>query len=363
MDETNKRSLLLPLVGVLVFVTAGVGYYYFNYVAVSEQVIETEPESYPVESLNILNYGLNGAITDEFPLSGVLYFTSTEDSLVNAESYQRNIYSLDLSSDTLSKVTDEGWYGEVAVIDTEHMVALIESPTDNNGADNLVPAGVLLDSEMYFPLVTNPGWSDKDLVISPDEESLAFAQQLGPDQYYSDFTNWQVVVTNTHENTEIIIVNAVSPAWFPDSTKLAVMKADGVYVYDLTTNTETLVLATYSGLDPNTKITFSPNGERFILVIPGLNAVVAGLYNETTNEVTEFGRFFSDEYRYFEPEFSPDGNTYALLRVSGEVTGNDPVTLEVRAFINANPVYTKTLDTLKVLATTLGDWVDFNVNE
>jgi len=158
-------------------------------------------------------------------------------------------------------------------------------------------------------------------------------------------------------------VNAVSPAWFPDSTKLAVMKADGVYVYDLTTNTETLVLATYSGLDPNTKITFSPNGERFILVIPGLNAVVAGLYNETTNEVTEFGRFFSDEYRYFEPEFSPDGNTYALLRVSGEVTGNDPVTLEVRAFINANPVYTKTLDTLKVLATTLGDWVDFNVNE
>lgn len=176
----------------------------------------------------------------------------------------------------------------------------ISAPYWYDFANNSLSMAILSDGRHY-----------QDLVISPDQKTLAFSVIERGRDGLTDIAGWSIGLLDLETNEIKIIPEAIRPVWLSSegSARLAFLKTNGVYIFDFTNDSEKAIITNYSNLSAGDYLAASNKSNRLAMIVDGGSKVAVFLVDSTTREtgvVTENG------VKYGSLVFSKDGQRLVL---------------------------------------------------
>jgi len=161
-------------------------------------------------------------------------------------------------------------------------------------------------------------------------------------------TDTSIVGTNIAIHTRegglvTVLENASEPTFLSDTEDLMFMREDGLYVYNMTTKTETLAFGGYTGLSLVDDYSVSDDGTVIVLTIPTLAKMMI-LDKQKTDDMTvwsyqEQSAISVDSSEVVRsPRIDPSGTMFAVAVVPNE---NDEVLYTAPAYIRFYNLYTQ----------------------
>jgi hypothetical protein len=306
----HKRSFyLLGLVALVGMVAHATLYYYFHHnvkstpvVTLPPAAVDTGPATDP--TLNEAMYS-NTALTD---LTGVITLTATDgaNELVG--------YQYDIVADTVAPVIP-GVPMVHAVVGQWLAAAVIQND------DTTRPAWINYETGEYG-FVTSPDYAlERDVAGNALENAIAYSATNNDtsDTWY-ELDNWDVVINVPPTGYTKIIENAAHPQWLIADETLVYLKTDGIYHYDLTTDTETRLIDDYSNLSFYDDIAASfydteEGGATLVLTMPSLGLVNTYYFTDETS-LAAVARYQTDDALYTAPVVYQEGQLFAVVELN-----------------------------------------------
>ena len=329
--EEKSSNLVLPFIGILIFVAGGAVYYYVTYLAVNEPVVDEVVTEIEVDPFGKI-------LTEEelaeyrSQIAGQLYFSAQKIDPESGDLGQYSTYSYDLAADNeLNTVAQDLFYTEFAPIDQSNGVFLSDLEADETSPDFTHPTRLDYDTETFYFLEVPPMYFEQDLTVSPNGEYLAYSGiPYKSDDVPTDspqLENWEVVIYNFATEENVTIPEAARPQWLNGGKDLVYLKTDGVYRYNLATKEEVKLLSEYNNLLIYNGLTVSSDSTRLILTIPDFYLI--DIYEMSdSGDLSIYDRFSMSGSLFFDPIFSPDGKFYAVSSVGTGAINTETQTLE-----------------------------------
>ena len=279
-------------------------------------------------------------------VDGTFYLTA-----LNPETGDLSTYTYSIGEDKFSLIPNTNNSSEVTMSNNEtFFVTYFEAAEDE--ADKLQITKLYKEEDYIAPLVSQGDfYKERDLSLSPNGKTISYTArpELSSDNQDSEYLyDWQVVIHNL-ENDDIAIVEGAGNSKWLDDTRLVYLKYDGVYLYNIETNQEYKITTEYTGLDLKNGLAISPSSYSLILTLPQLNQVAVYSLSETKQEriiSTNLKNTIEIEANtYFDPEFSPDGIFYALLKKDSD-SESQSLNIETRSIVDPTPLTSHNLDSL-----------------
>jgi len=148
-----------------------------------------------------------------------------------------SVYMYNLVDGKLRFVSDKnnintGGQGLPSGIAVTSSLALDQRGTERDNIFQLYQINLKNISE-HKQITKSPTFLKRHPELSPDGKKVAFMarKELGNNQK-SSISDWSVFVSDMDGNEKLIGTGAVYPQWSPDSSKLVILKSDGIYLYD-----------------------------------------------------------------------------------------------------------------------------------
>ena len=324
------------------------------------------------EGVDPLNYGLEDTESTADGITGSLVFSGVykdDEALTRA-------FSFDLSQETPEAqllLPDSFINAFIEFTDRQNPsdfflntrdADLSATSTDTDGTRvQLYDA----ETETFEEFESISGLYEQNIAWSAEAGLVAYKRLASEFRSYTDLVpikNWEVVISDIETDTVVkTIAGANQPRWSPDGQTLVVLKEDGLYAYDLDTDTETkIVEATAGQILSTSMIDLSADG-RFL----SWTTAKAGLIvmNEITSwdpvTINEIGRISVPDTEYYWPQFSPDGDYYVVQAIDKAVEGSEErlnPRFEVRATGGREVLRTISLDAFDFNAFFTDTWVN-----
>jgi hypothetical protein len=259
---------------------------------------------------------------------GRLYFSDmvldTPNTLVT--------YKYDIKKNQQEVAFDYPYHSSFSPVNTQSAIVTIfdvDANEDASAAAVFKPAFIdfALDDLSY--LDTPPGIAEQHYRVAPTQNApvaymqLTVGDESASDQ--SDIANWEVVIhqpaTEQASATNTVISGAMYPEWLSDRS-LAFLSAEGVVVYDLQKNQETLIDLPYTDYTiANQYLVGLANEEapQLLLLASGENQFTVLTGQRDANDVLQT----SIKYIVSEPDtiyvnavLSPDQTMFAVLSLT-----------------------------------------------
>jgi hypothetical protein len=340
-DSARVRRALL-FVTVCLFIGIGVGYWYNQFFLV------------PVPEVRLESFGLDEEIMEGNEPTGELYYTAR--TLDNPAPY---LFKLSLQEET------QGVYLSFP--------ATSFAPSGNVYAVATVRLASSSDPDRWQPIWTDPtkdwfvalphienGYNEVELTASPDDIYYAYTYQTVDQVNSLAIDDWNIALYNFDTKEVIVIEEATEPTFARNGKLFLYMKKDGIYSYDLTTASTTLVSNLYQNLSFIDDMAVSTDGNRLILSSPLLNLISVQLI-DTDMQTFEQGRIIMPGTGYRHPIISSDGQWYMVLAANH--TDYDSVNKtykkvlgEIRQFDSKKVIKEVTFEDLDPNSVTLQAW-------
>jgi len=265
-----------------------------------------------------LNYGLDEDVPNT-SVSGLIILSGQEKKPTS----EMQFMALDVSSST----------AQPGVYNADHTLSVMaefDNPNNPSGyffLGNLPGGGLGISyhdngtNELGF-YENTAGLSTRNIDWSQSTKLLAYDRtKEGVGRDYVDqiqkISKEVVIYKPDTEETVLIIPGAVQPQWLPDGESLIYMKRDGLYLHTIDSKQERILWkVAEGGIAPGiTMINLSPDGKYLAWTtakkgVISMFEVVSG--DEDSIELDELGRISLPDTEVYWPQFSPDGNHYAV---------------------------------------------------
>lgn len=278
------------------------------------------------------NYGLSTELYDEDPnvdvtdtysgdLVGSLYFDSIalpEEGISNEDATRAaNLYRYDFGEELTMPLVEIGESYDGNPLGPEE-IAFITSLLDEQGNPTKAHVSMNTKSGTFFELAESHPGEAFELVLGEQGSRRAvyvFRSDITEDKYAIE--NYSLFFDNPYIAQTITIEAAVSPAWTMAGDLLLFLKRDGIYAYDMQTDTTLLLSDTYSDFGPSDRLSVSASSTFAVLTVPSLSSII--VFEPRTTEtgaivgMDETGLIQSNDVMYSTPVISPDGRFYAVV--------------------------------------------------
>lgn len=332
---------------------------------------EAIPVGAPEDTL--LNYGLAEIGEDvEHALSGKLIFSGVP--LDVRSSIQ--LYSLDMSSPSSAPVLFRPKLQVSSLIEFEDVtdplsnfyLSTVTQYSFHFEADGFgIHAFDSNDGSLKY-LKSASSTRERHLDWSPTAKLLAYSRLETAASSNIDtipIQNWEVAIIDPEEDVVVkVISDAVQPKWSPDGTQIIYLKADGLYSYTLDTAAEVRILgATSDGQFLSTSmIEVSPDGKYIVWTVPGSGVIIM---NEVLSwapfTIKELGRIHEEKTQYYWPQFSPNGEYYAVQAIQdpvGDQAGRTNQRFEIRPTLSRSVIETIPLPNFNFNSLFTDSWIE-----
>lgn len=324
------------------------------------------------EGKDPLNHGFEEVSSDAEKPEGRLLISGRRHE--DTKKYTQ-IYAIDLgaASTTAPEVLIPAYFTSA--------MAEFEDPTNPEDFFTLTASQYSLDNEedgvavhrydsktgTVQPFSEAKGKYERAIAWSGESKLLAFSR-LKADRVTDidllPLDNWETVVIHPDTNKLIAVIGgALYPQWSPDGTKLLFLKTEGLYMYDLETQTETEVIGLPEGgvSISASMIDLSRDGKYLVWTTAKAGIIsIHEILSWETMEVNEVGRMQVPNTEFYWPVFSPDGKFYAVQAID-KLVGNDFVRknarIEVRPMNSKTPVFTHSLEDFYFDGLFSDDWI------
>ncbi len=260
------------------------------------------------QPVTVISHGLEETqVPTKNFLVGQLYFSAIRSDDDTAAPY---IYKKDFTDDYINRAFDFSALS-YAYSNTQYdtMVTYINESVDPDGLQ-LIWRDRQTGETGTLPRLT--GYSEMELTVSPDNIYYAYSYLETAAKNPSQLTDWDIVLINS-DTLKITVVNgAMEPHFTANGKYLYYMKTDGIYRYDIETETHTLVSNIYQDLTPIDDYTISDNGNVLVFTSPSLRTISIQEL-DAEGHSTEVGAEVGVAVRYRQPMMSPDGETYIVM--------------------------------------------------
>ncbi len=255
-------------------------------------------------------------------LSGYLYFDAQVPLLTQGEGdtdlvLQSYLYSI-LNKDIYSVLPNI--FSSKVIPTATNTIMLITTPVDDNDIDTIIQP-ILLDTKTgIFNKLIDVTDIPIGLAYDTSTQRIAFElvennNTIDNNNLYTNIKNRYILFYNPYLQQDIFITAATSPQWLNGAQDLIYAANDGIYRYNLKTNTTSSFLMEFQNLDTYVDITISPNSQYMVITLPLLNAMA--LYqiieDQDTTLVSKIGIIQNSDIVYTTPVFSPDSRYYAVM--------------------------------------------------
>jgi hypothetical protein len=313
-----------------------------------------------------LNYGLDEDVPNT-SVSGLIILSGQEKKPTS----EMQFMALDVSSST----------AQPGVYNADHTLSVMaefDNPNNPSGyffLGNLPGGGLGISyhdngtNELGF-YENTAGLSTRNIDWSQSTKLLAYdrtKEGVGRDyvDYIQKISKEVVIYKPDTEETVLIIPGAVQPQWLPDGESLIYMKRDGLYLHTIDSKQERILWkVAEGGIAPGiTMINLSPDGKYLAWTtakkgVISMFEVVSG--DEDSIELDELGRISLPDTEVYWPQFSPDGNYYAVQAIDTFVEPYIPrknARIEIRPTKGREVVYTHPLDRFDFNQFFTDDWI------
>lgn len=338
----QERKVWLGIVGLVLLVI--VAYSSLVYVMDRQSPVSLEPTpEVVVEMPNAVQ-------------SGFLYFSALASG---PDGDAIETYALDLNSGLVKQLTFTSFAAEFAPVDVSHALFVRLNPNEATiESDIFVPMWLDFSNDVADVLRGIPsGWNESDLAASPDGIHVALAQQpVAVDgEAADDISNWQVVVANPEQNTNVVLEAAAMPVWIDGGENLLYTKRDGIYLYNLETGLTGLMYDGYLNLSTAVELAVSPDNQYVALSLPSLNQIsVLRVTNSDTVYLEEVRVIQTADRYYRAPVFDPSSQYLATV-VFSEV-GEQVPTVDVYNVLTGESIDTFSLEMFPMTFFKLNAW-------
>lgn len=316
------------------------------------------------------NYGLSEG-SGGASLSGMLFFSAKH---ADAQSNQLYIYSLDLSDENAEPVQFEMGLFSGRMIEftdpNDPSDYYLNAFTQESSVDDPDGYGIHYHDSasgetVYVEGVA--GLSERVLEWSETAGLLAFnsINESANDPLTDRLRviNWQVQVVDPQspENPRII-EGAHNPKWSPDGSTLLYMRENGLYAFNIASSSETHVMGVPDGSQIIATTRFDVSSDGKYLVWTTAKAGLITMFEIDSWEpvvLTELGRIQLEGTEFYWPQFSPDGNYYAVQTIDSlqdPTLGRTNARFEVRPTLGREVVRSYTIGGFDFNSFFTDDW-------
>lgn len=349
----NLPGSVLVILGVILFAACATFYIWLRFVPhqkpIDQQqrlnaIFATEGTPQAPEGKDPLNYGLDDA-TSTAKLGGYIFFTAGASSSAPLNEWVVPVIGTSTPVKALPSLPDSS---KVVFADSKNPTSTIYLSLDSPVSKKFEPDGyglhkVDLKTREADYLYSARSVGERDLAPSPDGKKLLYGR-ISPTQNSADtylIDNRQVAIVDVKANKLLTVLPSVTQArWSPDGTKLLLLRTNGVYVYDIATQREQLVVPADAGTRflSSTMMDLSEDGTHLVVTNPKSGVIVMEelAWNMSTSTGTstsaststptvasttpmvtakELGRLHQDNTAFYWPRFSQDGMFYAVQAV------------------------------------------------
>jgi hypothetical protein len=340
---TTQQKLFVWLGGVFLLVFGGVFFY-------ASSLMTKPTEEIPLPN----SYGLLSDTPDETFVNGTLFYTANVATSAGAKTH---LFAKNFDLDTMGAYFSHQTFS-FAAGDSASDIAIVYTE-DNDDPDGLRPAWYSQTSSLNALLPHAAGYNENNLVSSSDGTIYAYMYQTSNNPS-SEITDWNIAIHDSVASTTKIINGASRPNFTGNGPTLVYLKADGVYEYNLMSETETQLNTAYGNLTTADDVAVSVNRTVLVLTLPAISTISVQTFDATYSR--EVGRIVTPDILYRTPVLSPDGNQYAVVAES------DVETIEFRVVDQYVPFFTfSDFSSNEVNTVRLHGWiseasVDYDVN-
>lgn len=338
--NTILSAVAVFILGIFVFGGFYVGYQSWN---------KKDSQSTGTQETEIMSVDLPSA----FDLKGYIYL----EGFMSEKGM--NTFAINLDTKQIEEITSlENNWGFSQIDDSHALINTIKN-SNNEEDTQIVVRDYKADTKLQ--LKTPEGYYKRNLNAFEfnNTDALVYAartQLLASSSAFYDPTMWQVVVGVPQTNSYDIISGAFSPVMVAGRNEILYLKADDMYVYNLSTKKSYSIDTVNNLFNADSEIAISDDYSKLIIVTPSESLI--SIYNIILGEVMKVELTSSmvvEERHYFSPVISPDGTQYALYGFSNFMEPTDAL-VEIRTFGNENPVASFEVNPLDYKSVRLNSW-------
>jgi WD40 repeat protein len=298
-----------------------------------------------VPSGDLFDYGLNTDTPSLRDMEGYLIFTAYDQT--STQGVQKRLYYQDTSLnyfDPVSFVPDFVTYSALAKFDNLVQPKSIfgdislmfssEVPSNLSGAKHLIQKyNVETGALTAFRSIGMESVSE--LSLSSDSSHLAFTRLNENLSGNTVMSKREVIIVNIDKDIIVAsIPNASQPKWSPDGRKLLYFHSDGLYIRDMFEDEDSIVVGITDGGQLMSSMFDVSSDGRYLVWTSGTKGVIIvyEIVSWKNFRVREVGRINSSGEELYWPQFSFDGEYYAVYSFRREIRSQNmnDVRIDVR---------------------------------
>ncbi len=324
------------------------------------------------EGVDSMNYGLDEVPADLPAPSGTIVFTGRN---ADTSSYM-NTYYWDVTSDTdfvPSYFLKNNMFLFGTFDNKEYPLQMYLNTVTNASAQSeksilgLHRFNIADDSYTYLRSADHESEA-REIEVAPDRSKLAFSRLKFLPKTLADMPHiddWEVVVIDPNSDELLLTIDgATNPKWSPDGNKIVFLKSRGLFVYDMETGVQTPILQVADGQVISTSmIDITSSGDYLALTNSQTGLITMySISSWSEFQMEEIGRITIPGTNVLWPQFSPDGNYYAVQVIDVAQEGGERTNsrFEVRPTLGREVVAEHSTDAFKFTEFHTNDWVASN---
>lgn len=304
MPQVNRRSVLLGTLALLALAAAFCMWHYY-------------PLQQPVAT------DVSEVVTPQ-PYSGSWYLTAPD--LTDADASSTAVYQYNVQTGESVARYNSGSYGLGGEDDTYQF--LFGPVTPSVDPDGIEPVWVSTADGNSGSLPHVLGYDKRHMTTDSANRWYAYQFRADSESDPAVFANWASVLIFPDDAVNYTLIAATQPQRTDDGATLMVLRADGLYAYDLATATETLVRTPYDTFSTADEFTVSADGETVVLALADPAQLVllarnqAGAYEQVAAVSLEVPRG--------DVTFDPTGQYLAMKVIGTDVSTDEATYFEIR---------------------------------